>query len=95
MADKKSNNVSSQAEKQSKKPVARSEKKVKEHKQPNAITRFIRETVGELRKVNWPTWPEARNLTGVVLLVLVVMSIFLGLVDAGAAYIMQVLMGLR
>lgn len=95
MADKKSNKVVVQAEKETKKPVARSDKKVKEHKQPNAITRFFRETVGELRKVNWPTWPEARNLTGVVLLVLLVMSIFLGLIDAGAAYVMQILMGLR
>ncbi len=95
MADKKSNKVAEVAEKETRKPAVRSDKKVKEHKQPNAIVRFFRETMGELRKVNWPTWPEARNLTGVVLLVLFVMSIFLGLVDAGAAYIIQVLMGIR
>ncbi|MEJ5223377.1 MAG: preprotein translocase subunit SecE [Anaerolineales bacterium] len=95
MADKKSNKLATTNEKETSKPVARSDKKVKENKQPNAIVRFVRETVGELRKVNWPTWPEARNLTGVVLLVLFVMSIFLGLVDAGAAYIIQVLMGIR
>lgn len=95
MTDKKSNKVVAQPEKETKKPVVRTEKKVVKEQKPNAIKRFFRETVGELRKVNWPTWPEARHLTGVVLLVLVVMSIFLGLIDAGAAYVMQIIMGLR
>lgn len=50
-------------------------------KQPNAIQRYIRETVGELRKVTWPTRQEATNLTLVVLIVIVGMSAFLGLLD--------------
>jgi preprotein translocase subunit SecE len=50
-------------------------------KEPNALVRFYRETVGELRKVVWPTWPEARNLTLVVLSVITVGSIFLGFFD--------------
>lgn len=53
----------------------------KDSKRPNAIQRYFRETSGELRKVSWPTWPEARRLTLLVLLVMVVMGIFLGLVD--------------
>jgi preprotein translocase subunit SecE len=53
----------------------------KEPKAPNAIQRFWRETIGELRKVTWPTWKEAWNLTKIVLIVLVVMSSFLGLLD--------------
>ena len=36
-------------------------------KKPNAIQSFFRETTGELRKVSWPTWPEARQLTLLVL----------------------------
>jgi len=44
----------------------------------------VRETSGELRKVSWPTWPEARRLTVLVLLVMVVMGAFLGLVDLAA-----------
>ena len=39
-------------------------------KEPNGLVRFYRETIGELRKVVWPTWPEARNLTLIVLLVI-------------------------
>ena len=50
-------------------------------KQPNVITRFYRETVGELRKVTWPTWEEAKNLTIIVLVVLVAMALFLGAID--------------
>jgi preprotein translocase subunit SecE len=50
-------------------------------KKENAIVRFYRETIGELRKVSWPTREEATNLTMIVIIVLVVMAIFLGTVD--------------
>ncbi len=50
-------------------------------KKENAIIRFYRETIGELRKVSWPTREEAINLTKLVIVVLVAMAIFLGLVD--------------
>jgi preprotein translocase subunit SecE len=55
--------------------------KITEKREPNRIQVFFRETVGELRKVNWPTRQEAWNLTKVVLAVLFVMSAALGLVD--------------
>jgi preprotein translocase subunit SecE len=45
------------------------------------VQKYFRETFGELRKVHWPTWPEARTLTGVVLAVMLAMAIFLGLFD--------------
>jgi preprotein translocase subunit SecE len=50
-------------------------------KQPNVIVRTVRETIAELRKVTWPTRQEATQLTIVVLVVLVVMSAFLGTMD--------------
>ena len=49
--------------------------------QSNAITRYWKETVGELRKVNWPTRKEATNLTVIVLIVIAAMSLFLGTLD--------------
>ena len=52
-----------------------------DEKKPNAISRYFRETVGELRKVNWPTWPEARQLTYIVIAVMVVMGVYLSIVD--------------
>ena len=63
-------------------------------KKTNAIQLFFRETTGELRKVSWPTWPEARQLTGLVLLVMVVMGIILGITDAAAHGLINLLLGL-
>ncbi|MEA3327571.1 MAG: preprotein translocase subunit SecE [Chloroflexota bacterium] len=45
------------------------------------IQRFWRETVGELRKVTWPTPPEAWKMTRLVLVVMVVMAMILGILD--------------
>jgi len=63
-------------------------------KKPNALQAFFRETVGELRKVSWPTWPEARQLTGLVLLVMIVMGALLGATDAGARILLNWILGL-
>lgn len=46
----------------------------------NGIKQFFRETVGELRKVSWPTRKEALNLTWIVLLVIGAMTIYLGVI---------------
>jgi preprotein translocase subunit SecE len=63
-------------------------------KKSNAIQSFFRETTGELRKVSWPTWPEARQLTLLVLAVMVVMGIILGITDAGAQGLLNLILGL-
>lgn len=60
--------------------MAKADKK-SARKQPNFITRYFRETIGELRKVTWPTRQEATSLTIVVLIVVAVMSTFLGVLD--------------
>jgi preprotein translocase subunit SecE len=64
-------------------------------KKPNGIQSFFRETVGELRKVSWPTWPEAWQLTVLVLVVMVIMGAILGLTDAGARALLNVILGLQ
>ena len=63
------------------------------HKEPNRIQRWFRETVSELRRVSWPTGPEARRLTMIVIIVLVIMALFLGLVDAGAQQLLRLAVG--
>ena len=63
-------------------------------KKANSLTAYIRETTGELRKVTWPTWPEARQLTGLVLLVMVIIGAILGLTDAGAHWLLNRLLGI-
>jgi len=71
--------------------LAEKAKKVK--KQENAFQRYFRETSGELRKVSWPTWPEARRLTGLVLLVMFVVGLFLASVDALAKELLNLMLG--
>jgi preprotein translocase subunit SecE len=61
--------------------VARKEEKSIAVKRPNFIQRYIHETVGELRKVTWPTRKEATNLTIIVLAVTIVVGAYLGLMD--------------
>jgi preprotein translocase subunit SecE len=58
-----------------------SDKDREKPKQPNALVRWWRETIGELRKVAWPTVQETRRLTLIVLMVMFVMSAILGLLD--------------
>jgi len=72
--------------------LAQKEKKVK--KSENAIQRYVRETSGELRKVNWPTWPEARHLTQLVLLVMFFVGIFLATIDYLSHSLIDLLLGI-
>jgi preprotein translocase subunit SecE len=55
--------------------------KIEKAKVPNVLKRYYRETMGEIRKVNWPTTKEALHLTRIVLIVLVIMAAILGLLD--------------
>ena len=63
-------------------------------KKQNTIQNFFRETAGELRKVSWPTWPEARRLTILVLIVMAAMGIYLSLVDRIAGQLLNLVLGL-
>ena len=63
-------------------------------KKANPITAYFRETSGELKKVNWPTWPEARQLTLLVLLVMVVVGVVLWIGDLSAEALLKVLLDL-
>ena len=77
---------SKQPQKAAAKPLAKpaakpAEKDREKPKQPNRFVRWWRETVGELRKVAWPTMQETRRLTGIVLIVMFLMSAVLGLLD--------------
>ena len=45
------------------------------------IQRFWRETIGELRKVTWPTPQEAWKMTILVMIVMAFMAAILGVLD--------------
>lgn len=45
------------------------------------IQRFFQETVGELRRVSWPSRQEAIRLTEIVIIVIFIMAAILGGLD--------------
>jgi preprotein translocase subunit SecE len=57
------------------------------------LTRWWRETVGELRKVNWPTRQEAKRLTVIVVVVMSIMAVLLFLVDQSATALLRLAIG--
>lgn len=59
----------------------RDEKDKPPSKLTGRLSRWWRETIGELRKVSWPTMPEARRLTKIVLVVVFLTAVLLGLLD--------------
>jgi preprotein translocase subunit SecE len=64
---------------------------------PSKITsliRYVEDARTELGKVSWPTKKEVRTTSLAVLFLVVVMSIFLGLVDFLFAGLMQVILGI-
>jgi preprotein translocase subunit SecE len=48
---------------------------------PAQRSNFIREVLVELKKVTWPTLPEAWRLTMVVLFVIIAVAIYVGAID--------------
>ncbi len=57
------------------------------------IQRFFQETVGELRKVSWPTRREAIRLTWIVIGVILIMAAILGGLDFVYTKIFGVILG--
>jgi preprotein translocase subunit SecE len=55
--------------------------KIQKEKKTKAIMVWYRATVGELRKVTWPTPRDAWRLTRIVLIVVAAMSALLGTLD--------------
>lgn len=71
-----------EVQKKSKKAQSRRQPK-KQAKQPKGLRRWYRDTMGELRKVSWPTRREAQSLTVVVVIVMALMAAVLGSLDVG------------
>jgi preprotein translocase subunit SecE len=57
------------------------------------IKQFLREVRVELRKVTWPSFKGAMASTSVVIVVVVIVSIFLGVVDFGLTRIIRLILG--
>jgi preprotein translocase subunit SecE len=57
------------------------------------IRQFFREVRIELLKVNWPSRKETIASTAVVLVLIIIVSAYLGLVDAGLSRLMRFILG--
>lgn len=53
---------------------------------------FVREVRSELRKVVWPSRPQAINLTMIVIAVSAGVGVFLGMVDFAFSQLMEALL---
>ena len=62
-------------------------------KKPNKIQKWWRETVGELRKVTWPTKEDAIKMTKIVIVVVILTAVFLGVVDFVFSRLVGLLLG--
>jgi preprotein translocase subunit SecE len=56
---------------------------------------FLTEVVSELRKVHWPTRQETVAATVVVLVVVAIVSLWLGLVDAVISFLFTRFLGVQ
>ena len=54
-------------------------------------TQFIWEVISELKKVTWPNRKETLGATGVVLILVIIVSIYLGMVDYILSHIVRYL----
>jgi preprotein translocase subunit SecE len=72
--------------------MAKSKNEASAKKSTNAISRYLRETRAEITKVTWPTRQEWIRLSGIVLAVTVAMALILGITDAVAAQIMNLIL---
>jgi len=57
------------------------------------ILRFLKEAKVELKKVTWPTPRQTLASTSVVIIVVIIVSIYLGIVDFGVAKAIRFVLG--
>jgi preprotein translocase subunit SecE len=57
------------------------------------IKQFLKEAKVELKKVTWPTPKQTLASTSVVIVVVVIISLFLGIVDFGLSKIIRLALG--
>jgi preprotein translocase subunit SecE len=57
------------------------------------VIRFLKEAKIELKKVTWPTPRQTLASTSVVIIVVIIVSMFLGIVDFGLAKAIRMVLG--
>lgn len=77
-----------------KKDTKSAKKDTKEEKKKGGVRKYFKELRAELKKVVWPTRQQVVNNTGVVLVVMSLVGLFLFAVDTGLSYGIRALIGL-
>jgi preprotein translocase subunit SecE len=57
------------------------------------LKRFLKEVKVELTKVTWPTMSELRGSTGVVIIAVLAITVFIGIVDIGLSRVIALFLG--
>ena len=58
----------------------------------DVVTQFLREVVMELKKVTWPSRKQTTGSTVVMIILVAIISLFLGMVDIGLSKLVQVVL---
>lgn len=58
----------------------------KSDKKPGRIRTYFREMKSEIKKITWPTFKQVKNNTGVVILFIILLGVFVALVDLALTY---------
>ena len=61
---------------------SRAQRQPKKKSERTGIRQYLREVRDEMRKVAWPKWPEIRRYSIIVLVTVVVITAFVGGMDA-------------
>ena len=108
MASKKTKSQLPKADANAAKPVKRQAKVAKKPMAPKGgkaskaakgpgpwdkAAQFLREVVQELKRVTWPSRRQTLSTTGVVLALVILVSIFLGVVDFALSRLVRLIIG--
>ena len=91
---KKDTEVQDQSAASAKKNDAPRKKALVKNKKPNIFVRAgrkLKETFSELKRVTWPTLPQALKSTGVVLVIVLIFLIVITAINYGFSALLQLL----
>lgn len=94
---KKDTEVQDQSAASAKKNDAPRKKAPVKNKKPNIFVRAgrkLKETFSELKRVTWPTLPQALKATGVVIVIVLIFLIVVTAINYGFSALLQLLTGL-
>ena len=60
---------------------------------PSKVSKYLRDTKGEFKKIVWPNFPTVLKNTGVVLAMCAATAIVVVLADAGLSWLIQLMLG--